>query len=134
MLLRAADDDARGRFVDCLALARQMDDEFIVAEALAGLSAHAALVGRWRDAARLAGASAAVCDGIGAPPWQSVTLMQERALAAARAALGPQPFAQLFEQGRALSLEDALARPAEERGQRYVRAASARRGRVADIA
>jgi predicted ATPase/DNA-binding SARP family transcriptional activator len=134
MLLRAADDDARARFVDCLALARQMDDQFIVAEALAGLSAHAALVGRWREAARLAGASAAVSDGIGAPPWESVTLMQERALASARAALGPQRFAQLFAHGRALSLEDALARPADERGQRYVRDASARRGRVADIA
>src|SRR5262249_11385282 len=46
-LLRAADEDARGRFVDCLALARQMDDQFIVGEALAGLSAHAALDGRW---------------------------------------------------------------------------------------
>jgi len=133
-LLKAADDDARAQFVDCLALARQMDDQFIVAEALAGLSAHAALVGRWREAARLAGASAATYDGIGAPPWESVTLMQERALASARAALGPQRFAHLFAQGRALSLEDALARPADERGQRYVRGASARRGRVADIA
>ena len=133
-LLRGAADDARAGFVDCLALARQIDDRFIVAEALAGLSAHAALIGRWRDAARLAGASAAAYDDIGAPPWESVTLMQERALSSARAALGPKRFEHLVAQGRALSLEDALARPADERGQRYVRGASARRGRVADIA
>jgi predicted ATPase/DNA-binding SARP family transcriptional activator len=133
-LLRVADDDARARFVDCLALARQMDDQFIVGEALAGLSAHAAMAGRSADAARLAGASAAVYDRIGAPPWESVTLMQERALAPARGALGAGRFAELFAQGRALSVEDALARPADEPGQRYVRDASARRGRVADIA
>jgi predicted ATPase/DNA-binding SARP family transcriptional activator len=133
-LLRAADEDARGRFADCLSLAREMDDQFIVGEALAGLSAHAALDGRWGDAARLAGASAAVYERIGAPPWESVTVMQERALAPARDALGADRFAELFAQGRTLSAEDALARNADASGQRGVRGASARRGRVADIA
>jgi tetratricopeptide (TPR) repeat protein len=132
-LLRAADDDARGRFVDCLALASQMDDQFIVGEALAGLSAHAALDGRAGDAARLAGASAAVYERIGAPPWESVTAMQERALAPARDVLGADRFAELFAEGRKLSTEDALARTAGAPGQRGVRGASARRGRVTDI-
>jgi predicted ATPase/DNA-binding SARP family transcriptional activator len=133
-LMRRSDEEARGQFVDCLSLARQMDDQFIVGEALAGLSAQAALDGRWADAARLAGASAAVYERIEAPPWESVTLMQERALALAREGLGAGPFASLFAEGRKLSAEDSLVRPADELGQRDVRGASAARGRVADIA
>jgi tetratricopeptide (TPR) repeat protein len=134
VLVKRRDDEARARFLECLALARQMDDQLIVAEALAGLSAHAALAERHAQAARLAGASAAVHDRIGARPWESVTLMQERALAPARAALGATRFAKLFAQGRGLSADEALARPADEPGQRYVCGASAGRGRVADIA
>jgi predicted ATPase/DNA-binding SARP family transcriptional activator len=132
-LMRRSDEEARGQFVDCLALARQMDDQFIVGEALAGLSAQAALDGRWADAARLAGASAAVYERIGAPPWESVTLMQERALSLAREGLGAGPFASLFADGRKLTAEDVLV-PADETGQRDVRAPSADRGRVVDIA
>jgi len=77
-------DAARGGFLDCLALARHVGDQFNLAEALAGLSTHAALTGRWVDAARLAGASAALHEQIGAPPWESVTAIQERALARAK--------------------------------------------------
>ena len=47
-------------FLDCLALASDFGDQFNLAEALAGLSTRAALDGRWADAARLAGASAAL--------------------------------------------------------------------------
>jgi predicted ATPase/DNA-binding SARP family transcriptional activator len=114
LTLHRADEDARWRFVDCLALALQVDDQFIVGEALAGLSAQAALDRRWDDAARLAGASAALHERIGAPPWESVTLMQERALGLARAALGAERFAERFAQGRMLSVEDTLAGLADE--------------------
>jgi predicted ATPase/DNA-binding SARP family transcriptional activator len=133
-LVRRADEDARAQFVDCLALARQMDDQLIVGEALAGLSAHAALVRRWADAARLAGASAAVHGRIGAPPWESVISMQEQALALARVTLGARRFAELFAQGRKLSVEDAWLRLEDQPGQRNVRGPSAGRGRVADVA
>jgi predicted ATPase/DNA-binding SARP family transcriptional activator len=133
-LVRGRDEEARERFVDCLLLASQVDDRFIVGEALAGLSAQAALDDAWSLAARLAGASAAVHEGIGAPPWESVTLMQERALSRARGALGAAPFADLFSEGRRLSAEDALGRIADEASQRDVCGASAARGRVADIA
>ena len=76
-------EEARPGFLDCLALARQVGDQFNVAEALAGLSAQAARDARWSDAARLAGASAAVHELIGAPPWESVATIQDRALASA---------------------------------------------------
>ena len=71
-----------------------------------GLSTLAALNGRWASAARLAGASTAVHERIGAPPWESVTAMHERALSAAREALG-EAIRCHIEEGRQLSAEDA---------------------------
>jgi predicted ATPase/DNA-binding SARP family transcriptional activator len=109
MFVRGCGAEARRGFLDCLALARQVDDQFNVGEALAGLSAQAALDGRPADAARLAGASAALHEEIGAPPWESVTAMQDRALADAREALGDR-YASHFAEGRRLSAEDAVAR------------------------
>jgi hypothetical protein len=108
MLVRGRGEDATRAFLDCLAPARHVGDQFNVAEALAGLSAQAALDARWPDAARLAGASAALHEQIGAPPWASVTAIQEHALAACRQALGSRYAAHLAE-GRGLSAEDAVA-------------------------
>jgi predicted ATPase/DNA-binding SARP family transcriptional activator len=108
MLVRRRDEQAAQGFLDCLRLARHVDDQFNVGEALAGLSTQAALGERWEEAARLAGASQAVHERIGAPPWQSVTAMHERALASAREALG-EGFDAYFRKGRGLSAEDALA-------------------------
>ena len=79
---------AQARFLDCLAMARQVDDRFIVGEALAGLSTVAGTEGRWTDCALLAGASAFVHEQIGAPPWESVVMLHERETSAAEAALG----------------------------------------------
>jgi hypothetical protein len=110
MLARGSGQDAERAFVDCLMLARQVGDQFNVAEALAGLSAQAAWDARWQDAGRLAGASAALHEQIGAPPWEGVTVIQERALADAREALGSK-FAAHLAEGRELSAEDAIARP-----------------------
>ena len=111
LLVRGRGEESTRGFLDCLALARQVGDQFNVAEALAGLSAQAALDARWSDAARLAGASAALHEQIGAPPWASVTATQDRALARARDALGRRYDAHLAE-GRRLSAEEAVARPA----------------------
>jgi predicted ATPase/DNA-binding SARP family transcriptional activator len=106
--VRGRGDEATSGFLDCLALARHVGDQFNVGEALAGLSAQAALDARWADAARLAGASAALHEEIGAPPWASVTGIQDRALAGARDALGS-AYAIHLAEGRELSAEDAIA-------------------------
>ena len=110
LLVRGNPDEAERGFEDCLRLARQVDDQFNVGEALAGLSTLAALEARPAEAAILAGASAAIHQRIGAPPWESVTAMQEEALARARESLGAEGFAAGFREGCALSAEDALAR------------------------
>jgi hypothetical protein len=67
MFVRGRGRQATRGFLDCLALARHVDDQFNVGEALAGLSAQAALDGRPADAALLAGASPALHEQIGAP-------------------------------------------------------------------
>jgi predicted ATPase/DNA-binding SARP family transcriptional activator len=114
MLARRSDEQAARGFLDCLALARQVDDQFNVGEALAGLSTQAALGERWADAARLAGVSTAVHERIGAPPWESVTAMHQRALAGARQALGSERFTAHFAEGHRLSAEDTVARLATD--------------------
>jgi predicted ATPase/DNA-binding SARP family transcriptional activator len=109
MFVHGRGEEAKRSFLDCLALARHVSDQFNVGEALAGLSAQAALDGHPADAARLAGASAALHEQMGAPPWESVTAMQERALAAAHEALGSR-YAAMFAEGCRMAPEDAVAR------------------------
>jgi hypothetical protein len=109
MLARGRGELAQRGFLDCLALANQVGDQFNVAEALAGLSTLAAVEARWADAARLAGASAAMHERIGAPAWESVTAIHDRALGDARAALGEERYAAHFAEGRRQSAENALA-------------------------
>jgi hypothetical protein len=104
-LARGSGEAARLGFLDCLALARHVGDRFNVAEALAGLSAHAAFAGRHDEAARLAGASATLHEAIGAPPWEAIAAIHERALAASREALGAEAFAAYFAEGRRRSPE-----------------------------
>ena len=99
-LARGSGEAARRGFEDCLALARHVGDQFNVAEALAGLSAQAALDGEHIEAARLAGASTELHERIGAPPWASVTAIHERALTEARLVLGAEAFAALEAEGR----------------------------------
>ena len=100
--------DAQTRFLDCLALARQVDDRFIVGEALAGLSTVAGTECRWSDCAHLDGASAAVHEQIGAPPWESVVMLHARVAGTARTALG-RAYDECAERGRALPVDDVLA-------------------------
>ena len=103
---------AQARFLDCLAMGRQVDDRFIVAEALAGLSTVAGTEGRWTDCAQLAGASALVHEQIGAPPWESVTMLQERETAGAQAALGA-AYDEWVARGRAAPADDVVQRTLE---------------------
>jgi len=109
-LARGSGEAARLGFLDSLALARQVGDQFNVAEALAGLSTLAAREGSHADAARLAGASAAISERIGAPPWESLVAIHERALEPTRQALGVDAFAALHAEGARLDPDTAVAR------------------------
>ena len=124
-LARGSAEVARLGFLDCLALARHVGDQFNVAEALAGLSTLAAQDSRDVEAARLAGASAAIHERIGAPAWKSLRAIHERALAPCRQALGDEAFEALFAEGRRLPPGAAVGRTG-----RFARAA----GLPADLA
>jgi predicted ATPase len=108
-LARRTADEARRQFLDCLSLAQHLGDRFTIAEALAGLSAVSALEARWEDAARLAGASAAVQEQTGAPAWETVVEMHEREVSEAREALGSDAFAAHFAEGHGHGAEEALS-------------------------
>jgi hypothetical protein len=126
MLARDQGEPARHGFLDCLALARQVGDQFNVAEALAGLSTLAAVEARWVDAARLAGASAALHESIGAPAWESVTAIHDGALGDARAALGNESYTARFDEGRRQTAEEAVARLRSEPVEAHVLASTPR--------
>ena len=107
-LVQGDSSNAQARFLDCLAMARQVDDRFLIGEALAGLSSVAGTECRWTDCAHLDGTAAAVHEQIGAPPWESVVMLHQRAATPARKALGA-AYDECAERGRTLSIDDVLA-------------------------
>ena len=66
------------------------------------------------DCARLAGASAAVHELMGAPPWESVALLLGRETDAARAVLGDARYDAALAEGRAVPAEDVVRGAASE--------------------
>jgi non-specific serine/threonine protein kinase len=62
----------------------------------------------YRRAARLLAATEAVWAELGGAPWPASRADHDRAVCAARAALGEEAFAAAFAQGRAMTLEEAV--------------------------
>jgi predicted ATPase len=86
----------------------RLDDPFRLAIAVGRFSAAAAALGEERAAATLLSCSDALLDEMGAStPW--VVRMNEETLAAIRGELDDEAFAAAWEQGRALSADEALA-------------------------
>jgi hypothetical protein len=107
---RGSGEVARRGFLDCLALARHVGDQFNVAEALAGLSCVAAQREDHVEAARLAGAAAAIHERIGAPAWEALAAIHARALEPVQAALGEDAFKLFRREGARSSAGDAIGR------------------------
>jgi predicted ATPase/DNA-binding CsgD family transcriptional regulator/DNA-binding XRE family transcriptional regulator/Tfp pilus assembly protein PilF len=92
-----------------LALARDHGDREGVRRGLEGFAHLAAAQGRPASAVRLVGAAAALREAIGAPLSPSERATRERWLASARDVLGEQASALAWAEGRAISLEQAMA-------------------------
>jgi hypothetical protein len=75
----------------------------------------AGIEGRWSQCAQLAGASAALHEQIGAPPWESVVMLQQRETAEARRALGPGAYEECMRRGRSLAVDDVLRQTLDAR-------------------
>jgi hypothetical protein len=101
-------EEARSLLKENFPMYRELDDLRGTGENLCR-SAHAlAAMGEGATAARLLGGSQAVFDGIGAsPPW--LATMNEQTLAAIREQLDETAVADAREQGRALTVNEAVA-------------------------
>jgi len=106
--------EAVWRYRDALGLAHQIGDRLglaVAAERLAAVTAarSAADPATGERAARLLGAAAALREALGAPLPPIDRAEHERAIAAARGALGAEGFAAAFAAGRELSLAGIIA-------------------------
>jgi hypothetical protein len=100
---------ARSLYEESLVLRREVGDKVAIAQALEDF---AVLAGRERQAergVRLLGAAEAFCETLGARPPVAIAVEYERTVAVGRAALGEARFAAVWADGRALSLEQAIA-------------------------
>jgi hypothetical protein len=101
---------ARGLLVESLTMARELDDARVVIDGLE-TCAYLAVVGDMTDrAARLHGAAEALRETIGVPLSPSERALDEvTMLTAVRAALGEETFTAAWAEGRAMSMERAIA-------------------------
>ncbi|MGH2615017.1 MAG: ATP-binding protein, partial [Thermomicrobiales bacterium] len=99
--------EAAALYAEALTLHWDDGDSGRIASCLTGLGIVAALAGQGERAARLCGAAEALRETIGAP-IPRYRGQFERAIGAARTALGEQAFAAAWAAGRALSLVDAV--------------------------
>jgi predicted ATPase/DNA-binding SARP family transcriptional activator len=105
---------ARALYLESLALRRRLWDEIALTQSLEDLAGLAARQGEAQRAARLLGAAEARCERLGARFPLAIPEECERAVAAARAALGGDGFASAWAEGRAMSWEQALDYAVEE--------------------
>jgi predicted ATPase/DNA-binding XRE family transcriptional regulator len=94
-------------------LFRELGDTWYVASPLAGLAAIEVARLRPEDAARLLGVVAALHEASGYTAWPWERERDEQTAAAARAALGEEPFARAVADGRRLPLAQAVAEAIE---------------------
>jgi predicted ATPase/DNA-binding CsgD family transcriptional regulator len=109
-IARAQGDLARASalYAECLKLRwERVGDKVGIAGSLRGLASIAALIGSYTRAARLYGAAEAVREAIGAPLPRHHSI-SELAMTKARAGLGDAAFTTAWQEGRALTLADAV--------------------------
>jgi tetratricopeptide (TPR) repeat protein len=94
---------------ESLLLRRERGDVFAVAQSLEDFAVLAGRQGQSERAVRLLGAQEAVCEAIGRTPPVADAAEYERTIDAARAALSAEAFAAAWEQGRVMTLEQAVA-------------------------
>jgi tetratricopeptide (TPR) repeat protein len=101
-------------YVESLDLFRAVGSTWGVAYSLEGIAAVAYMQGEPARGARLCGAAVALRDVIGAPLPPLDRAAYDRMVDAARAALGDEAFGAAWAEGRALSLDRAIAEAAPD--------------------
>lgn len=107
--LREGDPDTAARLLkEGLAAAKQLVHKLGIAGYLGGLAGAAVLAGEYRRAARILGAARTLLSALGASLTTPDHSQYESSTHAARAALGDETFAQLVDEGAAMTLEQAI--------------------------
>jgi hypothetical protein len=104
-------------------LRREMGSMVAVGMSIEDLAAVATRQGRHERAARLLGAGEGLCEPAGSRPPLASPVEYERIVAEGRAALGETAFAAVWAEGRAMSLDEAIALALEPGGTLPVSAA-----------
>jgi DNA-binding CsgD family transcriptional regulator/tetratricopeptide (TPR) repeat protein len=102
---------ARMLYEESLAVARAIGDKWAIASCFEGLASVVAVQGELVWAARLWGAAGVLRDAIGIPIAPVYRADYDHSVAAARAQLGEQAFAEALAEGRAMPLEQVLDTP-----------------------
>jgi tetratricopeptide (TPR) repeat protein len=104
---------AASRYFESLLLARRLEMPAEIAQALEGLAAIAATGGRFRDGARLLGAAEALRGSTGTAASSDEPEDRDRIVATLRAGLDEATFAFALAEGRAMTLDEVIARAIE---------------------
>jgi tetratricopeptide (TPR) repeat protein len=115
-LLRGDSERARALYTESVRLRVDTGDRLGAPEDLEGLACVAAARGEAERAARLFGASEALPEAMGAPLQPGERALQEPYLAAARSQLEEAAWQEAWAEGRAMTLEEAIAYALEEAG------------------
>jgi tetratricopeptide (TPR) repeat protein len=105
---------ARALLEEGLAMFRDLGTKQEIAESLEALAAVAVAQAQPERAARLFGATAGLCDAMGAPLPPVTRAERDRSVAAARTALDEEGFAAAWAEGRAMTLDAAVTFALEE--------------------
>jgi predicted ATPase/DNA-binding SARP family transcriptional activator/class 3 adenylate cyclase len=100
---------ARSLFMESLAVRHELGDKPGIVECLGGLAGVTATQDQPEWAARLLGAAAALRQAVGIPFPTYAQAEYDQGVAAARAALGDEVFAAAWAEGRAMTLDQAVA-------------------------
>jgi len=100
---------ARALYRESLLLRREIGDRFALAQSREDIAGMAAREHHAERAIRLLGAGEAFCETLGARPPVAVPQEYQQTVAEGRAALGEAAFAAAWGEGRAMSLDQAVA-------------------------
>ena len=113
-LLRGDSERARVLYAESLGLKREVGDKLVTPGPLEGLACVAEARGEAERAARLFGASEALREVMGTPPEPGDSALQEPYLSAARSQLDETSWQEVWAEGRAMTLDEAISYALEE--------------------
>jgi len=108
-------DRAAAILAECLVTTTAIGSRWMMGTLLEGMAGVAAGTGRAERAARLFGAAETAREDLGTPRWPALQGLYVRHVATIMEVLGPERYRQIVEQGRAMTLDEAVSFALQER-------------------